>query len=242
MKITKTILAFVVALSLALTMSISAFATSSASISAPAKVTEGETFTVKVAVSNAASGDLPLTYSTEYLEVVDTESLLGGEVGSIAESAGGKVYAGFAVADNVTADVYSVTFKALSAVDGVEGEAKLSVDGYVIDADDNQTDVKSEFVVDIVEAEEDTTKADEDTTKADEDTTKADEDTTKADEDTTKADEDTTKADEDTTKKPDDGTKATDKTPKTGTDVSLSTVAGLSVLAAAAFVLTKKRK
>ena len=70
MKITKTILAFVVALSLALTMSISAFATSSASISAPAKVTEGETFTVKVAVSNAASGYLPLTYSSEFLVVV----------------------------------------------------------------------------------------------------------------------------------------------------------------------------
>ncbi|MCR5689495.1 MAG: cohesin domain-containing protein [Clostridiales bacterium] len=234
MKLAKTLLACIVALVLVASC-VSAMAATTATVNAVADKSEikiGDEVTVTVSISNAAgfeSGAAWLSFDTSLLELVSTDE--GDTKASVvttyeadeiaAANADGQIHNSFAYTRSETKDsvsIYTATFKAKA-----NGVAKFGfVAGELLNLE-----VGSVASVTIADA---TTAAP--TTAAP--TTAAP--TTAAP--TTAAP--TTKAP--TTAAPKtEGTTAPKTTPKTG-DASMAIVAGLAVLAGAAFVASKKSK
>ncbi len=120
MKLAKKVLVLVVALALISTAAFSAFAAGSLSVSAPAKVNEGETFTVTATLNGAAnfeSGTFQLSWNSAVFEYVSqTNAEVGSPVGDkISDSAATIAFMFPTVCGQDSLQMATFTFKAIGA-------------------------------------------------------------------------------------------------------------------------------
>ncbi len=120
MKLAKKVLVFVVAIAVMSTVAFSAFAASTLSVSAPAKVEEGQTFTVTATLGNATgfeSGVFQLSWDPAvYQYVSQTNSELGSAVGD--KISDGAATVGFMFTkslEDASLTMATFTFKAIGA-------------------------------------------------------------------------------------------------------------------------------
>ena len=235
MKLAKTILACVVALALVGTMAMSALAAGAATATLTAdKATAaiGDEIVVTVAIECAddqlASGKLPIVYDAAKVEFVSSANVVAGITNTAEVAEAGTVknsfmFQGAAGATAVT--LYTATFKAIA-----DGEAVFTIaDGnYATDAEDEDYELATAgctVVIAAAETEAPTTEA-----------------PTTAEATTVAPIVETTAAPASVVTPSEEGTAAQKATPKTGSDASMAIVAGLVVLAGAAYVATKKSK
>lgn len=233
MKLAKTLLACIVALVLVASC-VSAMAATTATVNAVADKSEikiGDEVTVTVSLSNAAgfeSGAAWLSFDTSLLELVSTDE--GDTKASVvttyeadeiaAANADGQIHNSFAYTRSETKDsvsIYTATFKAKA-----NGVAKF---GFVAD---ELLNLEVGSVASVTIADPTTTT----TTKVVEDDTTTTTKVVVPDTTTTTAPPKAPEA---------EGTTTPSSTPRMG-DASMAIVAGLAVLAGAAFVASKKSK
>lgn len=194
----------------------------------------GDTFTIVIAVKsdldNIASGKLPVFYDASLVEYVEGSAIKGSnEIASASEVVNSRVNETFAMqgaADSKDFEIYSLTFKALAV-----GTADFKFDestAYLYDSADHLLDVT--YINNSVEIIDDGKQT---TVPASEETTTPN-----------GGKETTTNGSDIPTEAPNSevGTEPTNDTPHTGADNSMAIVAGLAVLAGAAYVFTKKSK
>ena len=214
-------------------------------IKADSPKTVGDTFTITVALKsgcdNIASGKLPVFYDESLVEYVSAAGVTGSNaISAPAEVSNSRINDTFSIQNAASSndfDVYTLTFKALKV--GVANFTFDKTTAYVIDADDSELALSYiDGSVEIVAGTpvETTTVVNPDETTTSKTIVNPDETTT------AKADETTTVAPPTEAPSSEIGTKPVEDTPKTGADGSMAIIAGITVLAAAAYVFTKKSK